>query len=164
MRRGQSYPGRPPARYGAFETAHGPVSYATDGEHVRVIRLGQEIRDETRPTALDRETLRQLKEYFRGERPVFDLPLHLDMSPFTTAVLRAVERIPFGEAMSYGDVAHTLNRPRAARAVGNAVGSNPLPLVIPCHRVLASEGRLGGFGCGLGWKRFLLALEGIRWR
>jgi methylated-DNA-[protein]-cysteine S-methyltransferase len=68
-----------------------------------------------------------------------------------------------GEARSYGEVARAVRRPRAARAVGRAVGANPLPLLIPCHRVLAANGRLGGFGCGLRWKRFLLRLEGIDW-
>lgn len=164
MERGQSYPGLPPVRWGAIRTAAGPVSFATDGTRVRVVSLGQEIRDDRRPSPLDRETARQLRAYFARERTRFDLPLHFDLPGFTKRVLERVERIPFGATLSYGEVAHAVGAARAARAVGQAVGSNPLPLLIPCHRVLAADGRLGGFGCGMAWKRFLLDLEHIAYR
>jgi methylated-DNA-[protein]-cysteine S-methyltransferase len=145
-------------------TAAGPVSFATDGERVRALLLGRRLRDPGRRTALDREVARQLRQYFAGRREAFDLPMALDATRFRSKVLRAVGRIPFGRARSYGEIARAVGQPRAARAVGQAVGANPLPLLIPCHRVLAAHGRLGGFGGGLAWKRFLLELEGIAWR
>ncbi len=131
---------------------------------MHTLLLGRRLRDPGRGSALDREVARQLAQYFAGRRDAFDLPMALDVTRFRTRVLRAVGRIPFGQARSYGEIARAVGRPRAARAVGQAVGANPLPLLIPCHRVLAAHGRLGGFGGGLSWKRYLLELEGIGWR
>lgn len=150
-----------PVRYDAVDTPVGPVSFATDGHHVRRVLLGERRSDTSRPTPLDREARRQLADYFAGRRKEFDLPVAPDLPRFTAKVLGAVARIPFGAARSYGDVAKAVGSPRAARAVGQAVGNNPLPLLIPCHRVLAAHGRIGGFGGGQEWKRFLLDLEGI---
>jgi len=150
-----------PVRWDHVDTAVGPVSFATNGEFVTRVMLGARRRDDTRPRPLDRETKRQIADYLAGRREAFDLPLAPDLPRFTRAVLEAVARIPYGEARSYGEVAKAVGSPKAARAVGQAVGSNPLPLLIPCHRVLAAHGRIGGFGGGLSWKRFLLDLEGI---
>jgi len=150
-----------PVRYDAVDTEEGPVSFATDGTRVTRIHLGEARRDGTRPTPLDREVRRQLAEYFAGRRRQFDLPVAPGLPRFTGAVLAAVARIPFGETRSYGEIAAAVGSPKAARAVGQAVGSNPLPLLIPCHRVLAAQGRIGGFGGGISWKRFLLELEGV---
>lgn len=150
-----------PVRYEAVDTPVGPVSFATDGERVTRVLLGDRRSDGGRPTPLDRETRRQLTDYFAGRRRAFDLPVAMGLPRFTAAVLGEVARIPFGAARSYGEVAAAVGSPRAARAVGQAVGSNPLPLLIPCHRVLAAHGRIGGFGGGREWKRFLLDLEGI---
>jgi len=86
------------------------------------------------------------------------------MPPFTTSVLKQLLSIPYGESRSYGEIARAVGKPKAARAVGQAVGANPIPIVVPCHRVLAADLRLGGFGSGLKWKRYLLRLEGIDWR
>ena len=127
-----------------------------------MLLLGKEIQDPGRPAALEREVIRQLREYFAGKRKSFDLPTALTLPRFTTEVLEAVARIPYGSTRSYGEIAGAVGNPRGARAVGQAVGSNPLPLLIPCHRVLAVDGGLGGFGGGLKWKRYLLALEGIQ--
>jgi methylated-DNA-[protein]-cysteine S-methyltransferase len=149
-----------PVRWDSVDTEAGPVSFATDGHRVTRVRLGEARRDGTRPTPLDRETRRQLADYLAGRRREFDLPVDPDLPPFTRAVLDAVARIPYGETRSYGEVAAAVGSPKAARAVGQAVGSNPLPLLIPCHRVLAARGGIGGFGGGLPWKRFLLGLEG----
>jgi methylated-DNA-[protein]-cysteine S-methyltransferase len=162
--RGQSYPAVPPLRWETLPTDAGPVSFATDGNALRAVRLGAALRDGGRATPLDRDVRRQLEAYFAGRLTAFDLPWSFELPAFTTDVLEAVARIPFGAARSYGDVARDIGRPRAARAVGQAVGANVLPLVIPCHRVLAAHGRLGGFGGGLAWKRFLLRLEGIGFR
>ncbi|MGD8830819.1 MAG: methylated-DNA--[protein]-cysteine S-methyltransferase [Pseudomonadales bacterium] len=101
----------------------------------------------------------QLGEYFEGRRRAFDLPLAPDATPFQARVLAALVAIPYGETRSYKEIAEALGNPRAVRAVGGANGSNPLPIVIPCHRVIGSNGTLTGFGGGLDVKRYLLDLE-----
>jgi methylated-DNA-[protein]-cysteine S-methyltransferase len=102
---------------------------------------------------------KQLEEYFAGERHRFDLALAPDATPFQAKVLEALQAIPYGETRSYRDVAETVGNPKALRAVGGANGSNPIPIVIPCHRVVGSDGSLTGFGGGLDTKRYLLDLE-----
>ena len=106
------------------------------------------------------EPLRQLTAYFAGERRTFALALAPRGTPFQLAVWRELERIPFGETISYAELARRVGRPRAVRAVGAANGRNPLPVVVPCHRVIGSDGRLTGYAGGLELKRRLLALEG----
>jgi methylated-DNA-[protein]-cysteine S-methyltransferase len=101
----------------------------------------------------------QLHEYFRGERQSFDLKLAPRGTDFQLACWRALQRIPYGETRSYSDVAREIGRPAAVRAVGAANGANPIPIVIPCHRVVGSNGSLTGFGGGIETKRWLLALE-----
>jgi O-6-methylguanine DNA methyltransferase len=103
---------------------------------------------------------RQLRDYFEGRRRVFDLPLELVGSDFQKDVWRAVARVPYGRTASYGQIAHLVGRPKASRAVGAANGANPLPIVIPCHRIVGRDGGLTGYGGGLPLKRRLLALEG----
>ena len=102
---------------------------------------------------------RRLTEYFEGARQTFDLPLAPEATPFQARVLAALREIPYGETRSYKDVAVAVGNPKAVRAVGGANGSNPIPIVIPCHRVIGSNGTLTGFGGGLDTKRFLLDLE-----
>lgn len=106
------------------------------------------------------EVARQVRAYAAGELRRFALRLDPRGSAFERAVWQAEEAIPYGETRSYGEIARAIGRPGAARAVGSATGRNPLPLVVPCHRVLAADG-LGGFGGGLALKRRLLALEGV---
>lgn len=101
----------------------------------------------------------QLAEYFAGQRQVFDLQLRPTGTTFQLAVLDALQQIPYGQTCSYGDVAKTIARPRAVRAVGAANGRNPLPIVIPCHRVIGANGSLTGFGGGMQAKQWLLTLE-----
>ncbi len=101
----------------------------------------------------------QLEEYFAGRRTRFHLQLAPTGTRFQLDVLEALQEIPYGETQSYGDVARRIGRPRAVRAVGTANGRNPLPIVIPCHRVIGSDGSLTGYGGGLDAKRFLLELE-----
>jgi methylated-DNA-[protein]-cysteine S-methyltransferase len=101
----------------------------------------------------------QLEEYFAGERTVFDLPLHLSGTDFQVQVLQELQRIPYGETTSYGDIAKRIGRPKAMRAVGAANGRNPIPIIVPCHRVIGSSGDLTGFGGGLDTKEALLRLE-----
>jgi methylated-DNA-[protein]-cysteine S-methyltransferase len=105
------------------------------------------------------EARRQLREYFAGERREFDLPVKLRGTDFQVSVLRALQEIPYGETVSYGEIARRIGRPRAVRAVGAANGRNPLPIVVPCHRVIGSTGDLTGFGGGLDTKEALLRLE-----
>jgi methylated-DNA-[protein]-cysteine S-methyltransferase len=100
-----------------------------------------------------------LQEYFRGERRTFDLPLAPRGTEFQMDVWRALQRIPYGETRSYSGIAREIGRPAAVRAVGAANGANPIPIVIPCHRVVGSNGSLTGFGGGIETKRWLLALE-----
>lgn len=109
--------------------------------------------------ALLRAASQQLTEYFQGKRRSFDLPLDLRGTPFQRRVWDQLRRIPYGLTRSYGQVARAIGKPGAARAVGQATGANPVPIVVPCHRVIATGGGLGGYGGGLRLKRFLIALE-----
>jgi len=119
----------------------------------RLARVGQDAR-----LARFKEKLRR---YFEGQEVTFDEPLDLSQAtPFQRRVWRAVREIPRGETRSYGEIARLVGAPRAARAVGGALAANPLPIVIPCHRVISSDGGLGGFGGRVELKRRLLELEG----
>lgn len=106
-----------------------------------------------------RRVIQQLKEYFAGKRQSFDLDLAPAGTPFQLKVWRALRRIPYGETWSYGQLAQRVGNPKAARAVGAANGQNPLPIVVPCHRVIGANGSLTGFGGGLSIKQKLLELE-----
>jgi methylated-DNA-[protein]-cysteine S-methyltransferase len=105
---------------------------------------------------------RQLAEYFAGERRDFDLQLAAAGTPFERSVWEELRRIPFGETRSYGEIARAIGRPGSARAVGRANGANPIPIVVPCHRVIGADGSLTGFGGGLEAKSRLLEIEGRR--
>lgn len=107
---------------------------------------------------------RQLEEAFAGRRRRFDLPLDPRGTPFDREVWAAVADVPHGEVATYGDIARTVGRPTAFRAVGAANGRNPLPIVIPCHRIVGAGGRLTGYGGGLALKEALLEAEGVRVR
>lgn len=111
--------------------------------------------------ARHRDFERQLVEYLEGKRRVFELPRRLEGSEFQKEVWEAVSQIPYGQTASYGEIAHVIGKPRASRAVGAANGANPIPIVIPCHRVIGSDGSLTGYGGGLALKSRFLALEGI---
>lgn len=105
------------------------------------------------------EPRRQLEEYFAGERTRFDLKLHPVGTPFQLAVWEELGRIPYGVTISYAELARRIGQPAAMRAVGAANGRNPIPIILPCHRVIGSNGSLTGFGGGLPTKRFLLSME-----
>jgi len=102
---------------------------------------------------------RQLEEYFAGTRQHFDLPMHPLGTTFQVTVWQALADIPYGSTISYGELARRIGQPLAVRAVGAANGRNPLPIVLPCHRVIGANGSLTGFGGGLPTKRFLLEME-----
>ncbi|MFJ6743545.1 methylated-DNA--[protein]-cysteine S-methyltransferase [Streptomyces sp. NPDC091279] len=143
------------------------VFHATDPVRDRALarlasRLGTEpVEDPGSP--LLAEAIRQVGEYFAGERRDFDLPLDWSLiSGFNRQVLRELlAGVPFGSVVGYGDLARRVGQPLASQAVGVAMGANPLPVVVPCHRVVERDGGIGGFGGGLETKRKLLALEGV---
>ena len=115
------------------------------------------------PTAILKEASRQLEEYFTGSRKVFDLPLDWSsLSGFQRKVLELTEEIPYGDVLTYGELARKLGNSAASRAVGAALGRNPMPILIPCHRVVAADGRLTGYSAaeGIKTKAWLLSLEG----
>ena len=119
-----------------------------------------EVREDTpRASAPIAAARVQLEQYFAGERQHFKLPLHPDGTPFQLAVWDELGRIPYGVTISCGELARRIDKPQAVRAVGAANGRNPLPIGLPCHQVIGSDGSLTGFGGGLPTKRFLLTLE-----
>lgn len=176
---GRAYAGPSTARlfpvvyYSALRTPIGRVFVAaTDVGLVRVAfretetafaaelrrRLRAEVTTSARKLA---PAVRQLDAYFRGRRRTFDLPLDLrDLTPFQRRVLQATRDVPLGKVVSYGEIARRVDCPRGSRAVGQALGRNPIPIVIPCHRIVAGGGGLGGYTGGLPIKRTLLQLEG----
>jgi len=105
------------------------------------------------------ETIQQLTEYFEGKRKAFDVPLLLRGTPFQLECWTALQRIPYGATATYGEIARSIGRPAAVRAVGAANGANPIPIIVPCHRVIGSNGSLTGFGGGIDVKRWLLEFE-----
>ncbi|MFJ6558720.1 methylated-DNA--[protein]-cysteine S-methyltransferase [Streptomyces sp. NPDC091412] len=143
------------------------VFHATDAIRERALdrlasRLGTEP-VEAPDSPLLAEAIRQVRAYFAGERQDFELPLDWSLiSGFNRQVLRELASgVPYGTVVGYGDLADRVGQPGAAQAVGAAMGANPLPVVVPCHRVVESDGGIGGFGGGLEAKRRLLALEGV---
>lgn len=145
----------------------GPLLIAGDESGLRLIEFhaprhpsarGDGWREGEHPVLQDAQA--QLDEYFAGTRRHFDLPLAPQGTAFQRAVWWALADIPFGTTLSYAELATRLGRPAATRAVGAANGRNPLPIVLPCHRVIGADGSLTGFGGGLPNKRFLLQLEG----
>lgn len=141
------------------------------GDETGLTRLHMNVEDTNRPLEMDRawernndffaEARRQLVEYFNGERTEFDLKLNPEGTDFQKAVWKELSAIPFGEIRSYKDVAEAVGNPNASRAVGTANGKNPIPIIVPCHRVIGSNRQLTGFAFGLDAKRRLLELEGI---
>jgi methylated-DNA-[protein]-cysteine S-methyltransferase len=129
------------------------ILFATDG---RPANPNPEWREDASP--LD-EAVRQLKAYFAGELENFDLQLSPHGTPFQQRVWGELQKIPYGETISYGELARRIGNPKASRAVGLANGSNPISIVIPCHRVIGANGKLTGYGGGLPIKEKLLALE-----
>lgn len=125
-----------------------------DGPKRRRAEPGWELRD-----MLFTEAKSQLNDYFSGALRTFSLPLKPSGTPFQLSVLQQLQKIPYGETVSYGEIAARLGKPKAIRAVGAANGRNPIPVIIPCHRVIGSNGKLTGFGGGLPTKAALLKLE-----
>jgi methylated-DNA-[protein]-cysteine S-methyltransferase len=136
------------------------VSFGEPDEVLETIAKAISPRILEHPARLD-PARRQLDEYFSGRRTRFELDLDRRLARgFRAEVLVELERVQFGQTVSYGDLAARVGNPKASRAVGTAMATNPLPIVVPCHRVLRSGGKLGGYGGGLDVKRWLLAHEG----
>ena len=153
--------------FDTFKTPIGRLVVAADDSGIRHVLFEKNRYDVAdrpawkRDAAAVREARRQLLAYFAGERREFDLPLAPAGTPFQLKVWKALTEIPFGSTWSYKDLALRIGDPKAVRAVGAANGRNPLPIVVPCHRVIGSDGRMVGFGGGLPVKQFLLVHEGI---
>ena len=153
--------------YRHVDSPIGPLLIAADEAGLRVLAFATDAGPATPDDdwhegdhpLLDRAE-RQLAEYFAGERRQFDLPLSPHGTDFQRAVWRELERIPYGETISYAELARRISRPQAMRAVGAANGRNPIAIIVPCHRVIGADGSLTGFGGGLPRKQFLLTLEG----
>jgi methylated-DNA-[protein]-cysteine S-methyltransferase len=138
------------------------IAYDDQDRHLLERRFAEELSPRVVESARATDDVRrQLDEYFGGARQAFELPLDRRlMSPFVRKVLDVTAAVPFGEVSTYGTVAARIHRPSAARAVGAALGTNPIPIVVPCHRIVGSTGRLTGYAGGLHRKEFLLHLEG----
>lgn len=161
--------------YAQLDTVVGPVWIASTEQGVGAVGLGVDQPQtfftqlserfgtktpQENPAALS-EVLTQLREYFAGARRSFDVPLDLRGTAFQKSVWREVARVPYGGTVTYGEIARRIGKPKAARAVGGAVGANPVPIFIPCHRVIGASGALTGYGGGLDVKEDLLRLEGF---
>ncbi len=145
-----------------YATIFGKISISEDGEGNI---CGVYLPTYNLPVVTDRETdviseaISQLEEYFNGKRREFDLPLACDGTDFQKSVWSGIYAIPYGETVTYGDLAESLGNPGSYRAVGTACGRNPIPIVVPCHRVVPSSGGIGSYGGGSALKKKLLNLE-----
>ncbi len=157
-----------PATHHAFDTPIGTLRLVGGEDSIDCIELPNRAAETPDPAwapsngglpAALEEAKRQLGEYFDGKRREFDLPLGAGGTEFQQRVWAELRRIPFGETISYGELAARIGSPSGSRAVGQANGRNPLPIVVPCHRVISHDGKLGGYGGGLQVKQALLDLE-----
>jgi methylated-DNA-[protein]-cysteine S-methyltransferase len=158
--------------YCVLEAEPGQVYVAESPQGVFAVAMGdqgfEEITAQVRRHYPDQQLVpsiissaRQVEEYLTGRRRSFDLPLDLKGTDFQIEVWNALTAIEYGRTQTYGGIAEDIGRPGSARAVGAACGANPVPLIVPCHRVLGGDGELTGFGPGLHWKEWLLALESL---
>jgi methylated-DNA-[protein]-cysteine S-methyltransferase len=168
-------PLQPSARYGRVESPVGPLFVAASDRGLCEIGYGsnepeskfqEHLRQRGfRPVAdanAIQDIAKQLHEYFGGQRNRFDVPLDFSgISPFTQTVLSATANVGYGQLMTYRDIAVEVGRPGASRAVGNALGRNPIPVIVPCHRIVRSDNSLGGYTGGIEIKERLLSLEGV---
>jgi methylated-DNA-[protein]-cysteine S-methyltransferase len=162
---------RAPTRAAATGSFHAAVAtplgaltvLANDQGLTAILLPGEAVPADSRPSPRKGHAAvacRQLGEYFARRRTAFDVPFAWSLTPFRRRVLNRVARIPFGATRSYGEIAAAIGQPGAARAVGGANNANPLPIIVPCHRVIGADGRLVGYGGGLAIKSWLLEFEG----
>ncbi len=145
--------------YRKVQTIIGNIVLISDGDSLIEIRFGNDENMTNSDNPILVETEKQLKQYFAGERETFDIPLNPIGTDFQLSVWNELKKIPYGETISYQELAEKIGDKKKARAVGNANGKNPIPIIIPCHRVIRKNGDLGGFGGGIKIKRKLLELE-----
>jgi len=147
----------------SFESPVGWVSVEATGEKITALNMSKHKGPEFGSSPVLREAKKQLQAYFAGKLTKFDLPVELHGTEFQKSVWKQIAKIPFGKTVSYADIANKIGKPLASRAVGGAVGSNPVPLIVGCHRVMGASGRITGYsgGEGIPTKRWLLELEQI---
>lgn len=148
----------------SFASTFGFITISAEGEKITSVELCKKVTPVGSSKVLD-QAAKQIELYLKGSLPKFSLPLKVSGTPFQLAVWKAIAKVPFGKTISYGEIAAAIGRPKAARAVGAAVGANPTPLLIGCHRVLGSDGSLTGYsgGQGIRTKKLLLDHEGINY-
>ena len=144
----------------SYETVLGSVTFVEEDGALLAISCSPIFEGMEKETPLIRKAYSQLTEYLQGERKTFDLPISLKGTPFQQQVWKALCEIPYGETRSYKQIAEAIGNPKSVRAVGMANNRNPLLIVVPCHRVIGTNGKLVGYGGGIEKKEFLLRLEG----
>jgi methylated-DNA-[protein]-cysteine S-methyltransferase len=148
----------------SFPSPFGFITITAEDEKIISVELCKKVSSVGSSKVLD-DAEKQLALYLKGSLPMFNLPLKVSGTPFQLAVWKAIAKVPFGKTVSYGKIAVAIGKPLAARAVGAAVGANPTPLLVGCHRVLGSNGSLTGYsgGQGIKTKKLLLEHEGIEY-
>jgi methylated-DNA-[protein]-cysteine S-methyltransferase len=149
--------------FGYYQSPIGLIEIAWSSGAVRSIDFVEKYRDDYASNGMAQGVVRQIEGYFNGTRTEFDVALDPQGTDFQKAVWRQLLRIPFGRTASYGDIARAIGKPKAVRAVGGANARNPISLVVPCHRIIGSDGSLTGYGGGLWRKEWLLKHEGGTW-
>jgi methylated-DNA-[protein]-cysteine S-methyltransferase len=144
-----------------FNSPIGIIKISANNTHILSLDIVTNLTPSTMPTKAIQSCLKQLDEYFKGKRKKFNLPLKIEGTPFQIRVWKELSKIPFGKVISYKELAQKVGKPKAFRAVGNANGKNKFPIILPCHRVIASDGTLGGYGLGLPRKKKLLDHEEV---
>ena len=145
-----------------LETPMGPVAVGSTGKWITWVLLNWPAPPGKTDRLLE-ECVRLLQRYFAGEPVRFDIPISWGAATqFQSRVWSACRGVPWGETVTYGEIARRIGAPQASQAVGQALGMNPLPILVPCHRVVASDSKPGGFSAGWPWKEYLLGLEGVR--
>lgn len=144
-----------------FNTSVGPIQLEFEGSALKSLRILRYIKSaqNRKPLSPEKTVVEQLRLYFKKRLQKFDVALKLTGTPFQVLVWRELLKIPYGTTVSYSDIANRINKPKAYRAVANAIANNPIPIVIPCHRVIHKNGNLNGYAYGDKVKKFLLNLE-----
>ena len=145
--------------YAFYQSPFGLLKIGIADEKVILVGIVSKQDEAHQPTPLSAEVYHQLQEYFAGKRTVFTVPYTCNGTSFQQAVWAQIAKIPYGQTVTYKDIAQAIGKPRAFQATGRAVGANPLAIIIPCHRVIGSKGELTGYAFGLEMKKSLLNLE-----
>jgi methylated-DNA-[protein]-cysteine S-methyltransferase len=155
--------------YDIFSSPVGTITISTDGKHLTNLhidgdryftKIPQDWEQDAEQPLLQ-QTKKEIQEYFQKKRTAFDVPVHFTGTPFQLSVWKALQQIPSGQTVSYKALAEKIGKPKAVRAVGSAIGRNPMCIIVPCHRVRASDGSFGGYVAGIACKQKLLAIETV---